>query len=253
MLLLDEIGDLPLGVQAKLLRVLELGEVYRVGSLEPRRVDVQVLAATNRDLRSEVVSGRFRSDLFYRLNIVEVRIPALRERREDVPHLARAFVGECAARLSKPLIDVTEEAGALLVEAPWDGNVRELRNVIERACLLADGPLLTEADIATCLPHESYRPTVAAEPPRGAPGAGVGRASRAAAPRDGRARPHPARAAARARQQEGRGAPARGQPPRPLPPPRAAGPREHDHPPATRTWPSLPADPDTPPATRGWA
>jgi DNA-binding NtrC family response regulator len=160
-LLLDEIGDLPLGVQAKLLRVLELGEVYRVGSLEPRRVDVQVLAATNRDLRTEVVSGRFRSDLFYRLNIVEVRIPALRERREDVLHLARAFLRECATRLSKSLIDLTEEAGALLVQAPWDGNVRELRNVIERACLLADGPLLSESDIRSCLPHESYRPVAA--------------------------------------------------------------------------------------------
>jgi transcriptional regulator with GAF, ATPase, and Fis domain len=161
-LLLDEVGDLPLGVQAKLLRVLELGEVYRVGSLEPRRVDVQVLAATNRDLRTEVLAGRFRSDLFYRLNIVEVRIPALRERPEDIPHLARAFVQECAGRLSKSLIDVTDEGRARLAAAPWDGNVRELRNVIERASLLADGPYLTDADIAACLPQESYRPAAEA-------------------------------------------------------------------------------------------
>ena len=97
-LLLDEVGDLPLGVQAKLLRVLELGEVYRVGSLEPRRVDVQVLAATNRDLRVEVAAGRFRSDLFYRLNIVEIRIPPLRERRDDIAPLARLFVRDCAER-----------------------------------------------------------------------------------------------------------------------------------------------------------
>jgi DNA-binding NtrC family response regulator len=158
-LLLDEVGDLPLGVQSKLLRVLELGEVYRVGSLEPRRVDVQVLAATNRDLRTEVLAGRFRSDLFYRLNIVEVRIPALRERPEDIPHLARAFVQECAARLSKPLVDVTDEGLSRLAAAPWDGNVRELRNVIERASLLADGPYLTDTDIAACLPQESYRPS----------------------------------------------------------------------------------------------
>jgi DNA-binding NtrC family response regulator len=163
-LLLDEVGDLPLGVQAKLLRVLELGEVYRVGSLEPRRVDVQVLGATNRDLRTAVLSGRFRSDLFYRLNIVEVRIPALRERPEDIPHLARAFVRDCAGRLSKNLVDVTEEGRALLAAAPWDGNVRELRNVIERACLLADGPYLTDTDIATCLPHESYRATATEAP-----------------------------------------------------------------------------------------
>lgn len=154
-LLLDEVGDLPLGVQAKLLRVLELGEVYRVGSLEPRRVDVQVLAATNRDLRAEVAAGRFRSDLFYRLNIVEIRIPPLRERREDVAPLARIFLRECAARLGRPLSDLSDEACALLATAPWDGNVRELRNVIERACLLAEGPSLTEHDIRPCLPDDT--------------------------------------------------------------------------------------------------
>jgi two-component system response regulator AtoC len=162
-LLLDEIGDLPLGVQAKLLRVLELGEVCRVGSLEPRHVDVQVLASTNRDLRDEVVAGRFRSDLFYRLNIVEVRVPPLRERREDIAQLARAFVRECATRLSKSLVDITHGGGALLAQAPWHGNVRELRNVIERACLLADGPYLTEADIRMCVPHESFRPASGAD------------------------------------------------------------------------------------------
>jgi DNA-binding NtrC family response regulator len=171
-LLLDEVGDLPLGVQAKLLRVLELGEVYRVGSLEPRRVDVQVLAATNRDLRGEVLAGRFRSDLFYRLNIVEVRIPPLRERREDIPLFARAFVQECATRLSKSLVDVTDAGNQLLAAARWDGNVRELRNVIERASLLADGPYLTESDIATCLPDEDPRPSPADAPkvPREAAG-----------------------------------------------------------------------------------
>ncbi len=157
-LLLDEVADLPLGVQAKLLRVLELGEVYRVGSLEPRRVDVQVLAATNRDLRTEVAAGRFRSDLFYRLNIVEIRIPPLRERREDIPTLTRLFVRECSERVGRPLLEVTDEATSLLMAAPWDGNVRELRNVIERACLMAEGPALTDHDIQPCLPEEAHRP-----------------------------------------------------------------------------------------------
>jgi DNA-binding NtrC family response regulator len=165
-LLLDEVGDLPLGVQAKLLRVLELGEVYRVGSLEPRRVDVQVLAATNRDLRVEVAAGRFRSDLFYRLNIVEIRIPPLRERRDDIAPLARMFVRECAERLGRPLEDLTDDAAALLTAAPWDGNVRELRNVIERACLLADGGRLTAHDLQPCLPDDGDAIVADAPPAR---------------------------------------------------------------------------------------
>ena len=106
-LFLDEIGELPLSVQAKLLRVLELGEVHRVGSLEPRKVNVHVVAATNRDLRAEVAAGRFRSDLYYRLNIVEVQLPALRDRREDIPYLTAAFVRETSERLQKTLAGLT--------------------------------------------------------------------------------------------------------------------------------------------------
>jgi DNA-binding NtrC family response regulator len=162
-LFLDEVGELPLSVQAKLLRVLELGEVHRVGSLEARRVDVQVIAATNRDLRAEVAAGRFRSDLFYRLNIVEIRLPPLRERREDIAHLAHTFVRECATRWSKTLTGLAEPAERVLVQARWDGNIRELRNVIERACLLADAPIVTEQDVQSCMPpdvplmpHASY-------------------------------------------------------------------------------------------------
>jgi DNA-binding NtrC family response regulator len=156
-LFLDEIGELPLTVQAKLLRVLELGEVHRVGSIEPRRVSVHVIAATNRDLRAEVVGGRFRSDLFYRLNIVEVKLPPLRDRREDIPYLTAAFVRETSERLQKPLVGLTPGAERLLSAGAWDGNVRELRNVIERACILTDGDCITEKELAVSMPPVAYK------------------------------------------------------------------------------------------------
>ena len=155
-LFLDEIGELPPAVQAKLLRVLELGEVHRVGSLEPRHVNVHVIAATNRDLRAEVEAGRFRSDLYYRLNIVEVKLPPLRDRREDIPYLTAAFVRETAERLQKPLVGLTPGAERLLGAARWDGNVRELRNVLERACILADGDFITEKELAISMPPVAY-------------------------------------------------------------------------------------------------
>jgi DNA-binding NtrC family response regulator len=145
---LDEIGELPIGVQAKLLRALENGEVQRVGSLQPRKVDVAVIAATNRDLRAEVAAGRFRGDLFYRLNVVGVTLPPLRDRREDVPYLTAAFMRECAQRLRKPLNGLTPSAERLLLNARWDGNVRELRNAIERACILVDGTMISERELA---------------------------------------------------------------------------------------------------------
>ena len=153
-------------MQAKLLRVLELGEVHRVGSLEPRRVNVHVIAATNRDLRTEVAAGRFRSDLYYRLNIVEVKLPALRDRREDIPYLTAAFVRETSERLQKPLLGLTPGAERLLAAAPWDGNVRELRNVIERACILTDGDFITERELAISLPISTRRSTPAPSRPR---------------------------------------------------------------------------------------
>jgi DNA-binding NtrC family response regulator len=144
---LDEIGELPLTVQAKLLRVLETGDVQRIGTMEPKRVDVHVLAATNRDLGEEVAAGRFRADLLYRLNVVEVAVPALRERREDIPYLVAAFVRDGAQRLGKRLAGLTPSAERTLMSASWPGNVRELRNVIERACILADGEFLTEREL----------------------------------------------------------------------------------------------------------
>jgi Response regulator containing CheY-like receiver, AAA-type ATPase, and DNA-binding domains len=132
-LFLDEVGELPLSVQAKLLRALEYGEVQRVGSLQPKRVDVVVVAATNRDLRADVAAGRFRGDLFYRLNVVEVILPTLRDRREDIPYLTAAFMRECAVRMRKPIQGLTPGAERVLLRARWEGNVRELKNVIERA------------------------------------------------------------------------------------------------------------------------
>jgi two-component system response regulator PilR (NtrC family)/two-component system response regulator HydG len=147
-LFLDEIGELPLTLQAKLLRVLELGEVHRVGSLDPRKVSVHVIAATNRDLRGEVAAGRFRSDLYYRLNIVEVKLPPLRDRREDIPYLTAAFVRDTAERLQKNLLGLTPGAERMLAVAPWDGNVRELRNVIERAMLLCESDRLEPSDFS---------------------------------------------------------------------------------------------------------
>ena len=144
---LDEIGELPLSLQAKLLRVLENGELQRVGAVEPRRVDTCVFAATNRDLQQDVTAGRFRSDLLFRLNAVEVKLPPLRNRREDIPYLTSAFVADCARRLNRPVLGVTPAAERILANRAWDGNVRELRNTIERACMLADGSFLTDRDV----------------------------------------------------------------------------------------------------------
>jgi two-component system, NtrC family, response regulator HydG len=163
-LFLDEIGELPLSVQAKLLRVLETGEVQRVGAVEQQSVDVHVLAATNRDLRAEAAAGRFRTDLLYRLNVVELKLPPLRERREDIPYLTAAFVRNQAGRLGKPLSGITTEAEQILVNGHWEGNVRELRNVVERACILAEGELITERELA-----ETGGETAGAKPSAGEP------------------------------------------------------------------------------------
>jgi two-component system response regulator HydG len=163
-LFLDEIGELPVSVQAKLLRVLELGEVRRLGSLDPRRVNVHIIAATSRNLRAEVAAGRFRNDLYYRLNIVEVRVPPLRDRREDIPYLTAAFVREASDRLQKPLLGLTPGAERMLHAAVWEGNVRELRNVIERACILTDGEFITERELMLSMPPSPSVPAAGGEP-----------------------------------------------------------------------------------------
>jgi DNA-binding NtrC family response regulator len=163
-LFLDEIGELPPTVQAKLLRVLELGEVQRIGSLDGRRVNVHVIAATNRDLRAEVAAGRFRSDLYYRLNIVEIALPPLRQRREDIPYLTAAFVRQTSERLQKHVAGLTPGAERMLSAAYWEGNVRELRNVIERACILADDEFISERQLAVGPSPGAGAPASAAGP-----------------------------------------------------------------------------------------
>ena len=136
-LLLDEIGDLPPGMQAKLLRVLQEREVRRLGENRTRPVDVRVLAATHRDLPAEIAAGRFRQDLFYRLRVIELRVPPLRERREDILPLARAFLSEVARRTRCKAEGFTPRAADQLLRWGWPGNVRELHNVVERAVVLA--------------------------------------------------------------------------------------------------------------------
>jgi two-component system, NtrC family, response regulator AtoC len=139
-MLLDEIGELPVSLQVKLLRVLQEGEIRRVGESTPRRVDVRVIAATSRDLEAEVAAGRFRADLFYRVNVVRLHLPPLRERREDIPELAHAMVQRFNDRLGLHVRGVAPAAMRLLIDYPWPGNVRELENVVERAMVLADTP-----------------------------------------------------------------------------------------------------------------
>jgi two-component system response regulator HydG len=154
-LFLDEVGELPASVQAKLLRVLENGELQRVGSLEPRKIDVRLIAATNRDLRDEVAAGRFRNDLYYRLNVAEIVLPPLRNRREDIPYLTASFIRGFAQKFNKTFAGLTAAAERMLAEAQWDGNVRQLRNVLERACMLADGEVITEADLAGLMEQQT--------------------------------------------------------------------------------------------------
>jgi len=146
-LFLDEIGELPLGVQVKLNRVLQEKEIRRVGDVRPAAVDVRVIAATHRDLKAEVQAGRFREDLFYRLNVFPIRLPPLRERREDVPLLAAHFLAKHAHALRRELTGFDGEALRALAGYPWPGNVRELENAIERAVAIAAGPLVTARDL----------------------------------------------------------------------------------------------------------
>ncbi len=153
-LFLDEINSLPAVGQAKVLRVLQDGTFERVGDSQPTTVDVRLICASNADLEAEVAAGRFRADLFYRVNVMTVSIPPLRERLEDVPTLAHAFLGELARKLGKPVRELEPETLALFTSYHWPGNVRELRNVIERGLLLEKSERLTAAS----LPFHLRRP-----------------------------------------------------------------------------------------------
>ncbi len=145
-LFLDEIGELPLDMQVKLLRVLQEGEVDAVGAKRSMKVDVRIISATNRDLGQAVADGRFREDLFYRLNVFPIEAPSLRDRREDIPALVEHFVRRFNVEEGKGVVGATAETLALLMAHDWPGNVRQLENAVYRAIVLADGPYLQPHD-----------------------------------------------------------------------------------------------------------
>jgi len=147
-LFLDEIANVPMNLQAKMLRVLETGEMERVGSSKTKKVDARVLSATNARLDEEVEAGRFRQDLLFRLNTIEIHLPALRERREDIPLLAAHFLAIHAQRYRKKIAGFDPQALQMLMENPWQGNVRELNHVVERAVLMAQDAQIKAADLA---------------------------------------------------------------------------------------------------------
>jgi two-component system response regulator HydG len=163
-LFLDEVGEMAPSLQVKLLRVLQDGMVERLGGTGPRRIDVRLVAATNKDLASEVRAGRFREDLYYRLDVVSVRLPSLRERRDDLPLLAAAFLRRIAEKHARPVIGFTPAALEALEAAPWPGNVRELLHAVERAVILCRGELVELGDLP-----EAVRGGAPASPPEGGP------------------------------------------------------------------------------------
>jgi two-component system nitrogen regulation response regulator NtrX len=169
-LFLDEVGDLGPEAQAKLLRVLETGVIERLGGEKPITVNVRVIAATNKDLGRGAQQGQFREDLLFRLNVLPVHIPPLRERSDDIPPLVRHFVTRQSARLGRA---VALDAGGLqlLAAYPWPGNVRELANIVERLAILASGPTITADDVTRVMPRDGTR---AAAPAGSAPGGDAG-------------------------------------------------------------------------------
>jgi two-component system NtrC family response regulator len=144
---LDEVGEIPLALQAKLLRALQERSFERVGGTKTLTVDVRIISASNRDLKEEVMQGRFREDLFYRLNVIHVTLPALRERMDDMPLLVDFFIDKFSQKLQKKNLIITKEALRLLMTLPWEGNVRELENTIERAAILCNGNCIEAEDV----------------------------------------------------------------------------------------------------------
>jgi DNA-binding NtrC family response regulator len=174
-LFLDEIGEMPIAAQVKLLRTLESNEVRRLGDNATRIVDVRVLAATHRDLQADVAAGRFREDLFYRLNVVQIDIPPLRERREDIGLLASYFLERAAARAGRDGLEFSPEARALLERYDYPGNVRELENAIEHAVAVSDGRRLLPSDLPSALRAPRLLPRQGgASRPEPSPAAGRG-------------------------------------------------------------------------------
>lgn len=152
---MDEIGEMPLGTQARLLRVLETGEFIRVGSSKVQKTDVRVIAATNRELLEFTQKGRFREDLYYRLSTVPIRVPALRDRKEDIPLLFRKFVVDFAERYKTTPVQLDEEAKNLLINHRWQGNVRELKNIAEQISVLSSNQLITGNEMRRFLPDNT--------------------------------------------------------------------------------------------------
>jgi DNA-binding NtrC family response regulator len=144
---LDEVAEMPLEMQVKLLRVLQEQEFERVGGVNTIKVDVRIVTATNKDLEAEVKAGRFREDLYYRLNVVPIHLPALRDRKEDIDLLVRFFLRQFNERLKKGITSVTPEAMAALRAYSWPGNIRQLENVLERMVLMSDGATLSSEDL----------------------------------------------------------------------------------------------------------
>lgn len=154
---LDEVGEMSLAMQAKLLRVIQNREIQRVGSPEVRQINVRLIAATNRDLRAEVLAGRFREDLFYRLSSIQIRIPSLSERLEDIPLLVQFLLQKYNAAYGKQISGLTRRAQTVLQQHPWPGNVRELENVVSSACITAMGGFIDLGDLPEHLQHPGPR------------------------------------------------------------------------------------------------
>jgi two-component system response regulator AtoC len=159
-LFLDEIGEIPVEMQVKLLRALQESEFERVGGIKTLHVDVRLIAATNRDLQALIADGRFREDLFYRLAVVPISLPPLRDRREDIPLLVHHFIGKYDQRLGKRVERVDEEAMQMLLAYSWPGNIRELENLMERSVLFADGPVILGSSLPDALRERSSGATV---------------------------------------------------------------------------------------------